>query len=550
ITGERRENAFAPVIVATTEVLRNALYSGLEVPDLIILDEAHYIADPERGTTWEEIVILAPLECRLLLLSATISNADDIAGWMHRVRHHKPTLVVRNKRPVPLRYGFLDTRGRPLPLDKSLSRRLIRHSVHRRIDIVGIVAALRTWGLLPAIIFLPRRRDCDRAAQSFKRIVLEGQDERREFVAQMIHQYPRLQHHSMLPYLVQAGVAPHHAGHLTAWKVTVERMLRAGLVRVVFATTTLAAGLDVPARTVVLPTLYIRDESGERPLTALEFHQMTGRAGRRGKDKIGFVLIVPRSASDFELALKLKVAKPEALESAFRVQYYQVLNLLARYGWDGALSILERSLAVYQHSKRSHRRGRRMRRALQDEFKRRAQLLRELGYLTDDMQLTLLGHWALLIRHERSLFIVEAIRRHLCDKLSYAELAGWAAGFTTERAPRELVTWVSLEPLAELACEIEALEDALGLEPSGFSHEFIEFGKPCGDAERRAACVQMWATGMDWDALVHHSDAEEGDVQRLVLQAAEVLRQMEDLPMPIAAVATEARMAIMRPPVL
>jgi len=548
ITGERRENTGAPIIVATTEVLRNALYTGFDAPDLIVLDEAHYIADPERGTTWEEVVILAPQESRLLLLSATISNANEIANWMEHVRGRKPSVVMAKERPVPLRYGFIDRDGRPLPCDKEISPRSAKRLIHRSIDIVGIVASLRAWGLLPAIIFLPRRRDCDKAAFAFKGFSMDGTKEREEFVRGVIEENERIAHHPLLPQLIKAGVAPHHAGHLTSWKVMVERMLREGLIKAVFATTTLAAGLDVPARTVVLPTLITRDDYGWHPLSALEFHQMTGRAGRRGKDKVGFVLIIPRSTGDIELALRLIESKPEALESAFRVHYYQVLNLLSRYSYDDAIAILEKSLAVYQWSKRSHRKGRRKRHEIREQFKRRARLLQELGYLDSSMQLTSVGQWALLIRHERSLFAIEAIRRGLCDELSPEELAGWAAALTTERSPRALAVRVNLEKLAELAFEIEVLEDAFGIEPSGFASEFGERGKPFGDAERRAACVYAWAMGVDWDRLVMRADADEGDLQRLILQAAEALRQIEDLPLPISESAMIARHLIMRPP--
>lgn len=550
ITGERRENTGAPIIVATTEVLRNALYTGFDAPDLIVLDEAHYIADPERGTTWEEIVILAPQESRLLLLSATISNANEIAGWMEHVRGQRPSVITAKERPVPLRYGFIDRDGRPMPCDKEKSLRSMKRLIHSSMDIVGIVASLRAWNLLPTIIFLPRRRDCDRAAQAFRHFMMEGAKEREEFVKRMIEEHERLAHHPLLPQLIKAGVAPHHAGHLTLWKVMVERMLRDGLIKAVFATTTLAAGLDVPARTVVLPTLITRDDYGWRPLSALEFHQMTGRAGRRGKDKVGFVLIVPRSVDDIELAMRLIESKPEALESAFRVHYYQVLNLLSRYGYDGTIAILEKSLAVYQWSKRSHRKGRRKRQEIREQFKRRARLLQELGYLDSNMQLTTAGQWALLIRHERSLFTIEAIRRGLCDELSPEELAGWAAAFTTERSPRALAVRLSLEKLAELVFEIEVLEDAFGIEPSGFAGEFGERWKPFGDAERRAACVYAWAMGVDWERLIIKADADEGDLQRLILQSAEVLRQIEDLPLHISEVAAIARHLIMRPPVV
>ena len=196
LTGERRENSQAPIIVATTEVLRNLLYtaSGEIAADFIVLDEAHYLADPERGVTWEEVIILAPPESRFLLLSATIANADELAGWMKEVRGQEPALiwVDSKERPVPLRYGFLDKFGRPLPLkivdllpQKAL-KRLIWHSINP----VDLVHRLRERNLLPAIIFLPRRRDCDEAVRMFRRYRMEeGREEREAMFAQLAQQF-------------------------------------------------------------------------------------------------------------------------------------------------------------------------------------------------------------------------------------------------------------------------------------------------------------------------------------------------------------------------
>ncbi len=558
LTGERRENSQAPVIVATTEVLRNLLYAtpktGEVSADFIVLDEAHYLADPERGVTWEEVLILAPPESRMLLLSATIANADELAGWMKEVRGQQPSLVLveSKERPVPLRYGVLDRFGRPLPLEMvdDLPQKTLKRLVWRGVHPVDIVQRLRERNLLPAIIFLPRRRDCDEAVKMFHQFHMEeGREERETMFSGLAQLFPRLWQHPMARFLVDAGVAPHHAGHLTAWKIAVERMLRAGLVRAVFATTTLAAGLDVPARTVVLPTLRVRDEQGERTLTALEFHQMTGRAGRRGKDKIGFVLVIPRHQSDFWEAKDLVDSKPEDLLSAFRVQYYQVLNLLSNHGYEEALKILDKSFAVYQMSKRSQRRAQTVRQELRTEFKRRAELLRDLGYLTEEWHPTVIGRWGLLIRHERSLFILEAVRQGLMDNLTPEKLAGWAAAFTTERSPRFHIAHVNLDSLEWLADELETLEEKHKLFPSLFTQEFE--GEMWSEAHRRAAAVFRWAEGkMDWQTLVARSGSEEGDLQRLVLQAAEVLHQLEDLPLPIAQKARLARLSLLREPVV
>jgi superfamily II RNA helicase len=551
LTGERRENPRAPLLVATTEILRNFLYDGGVDAGLVVLDEAHYIAEEERGVAWEEVIIFAPPAIRLLLLSATISNAEELVGWMEEVRGERPDLVLvgRGERPVPLRYGILDRFGRPLPLEvaERASRRELRQLLWRGVNLVRVVQMLQRHGLLPAIIFLPRRRDCDQAARSFRGFQMGGREGRRGALSRLAESFPVLLRHPMARQLIDAGVAPHHAGHLTAWKIAVERMLRDGLVGAVFATTTLAAGLDVPARTVVLPTMWVGDRAGERPLTVLEFHQMTGRAGRRGVDKVGFVLILPQQLRDLAQAKELAESEPEELLSAFRLQYYQVLNLLAARGLEEALAVVDRSFAMYQMARRSRRRANAVRRELISEFRRRAALLQELGYLDESWELTDTGRWAVLIRHERSLLITEAIRRGMMDGLSPEVLAGWAAAFVTERVPRFMVTRLNLRPLGRLTFELNTVERRHGINASDFGEAFK--GDRRSRANLCAAAVLKWAAGSDWVELVAESGSEEGDLQRLILQTAEVLQQLENLPLSISGQARIARLAVLRAPV-
>lgn len=551
LTGERRENASAPVIVATTEILRNHLYTGELDAGVVVLDEAHYIAEEERGVTWEEAIIFAPHQTHLLLLSATIANPEEIVGWMEEVRGSEPALikVSSRERPVPLRYGWIDRLGRPLPLEAINYLRKMRFKLlHRKFDPVRVVQNLERYNLLPAIVFLPRRKDCDWAARQFKGIKRKGREERKREFSTITQEFPILFEHPFFKTLIDAGVAPHHAGHLTAWKIAVERMLARGLVQVVFATTTLAAGLDVPARTVVMPTLFVGDREGRRPITALEFHQMTGRAGRRGMDRVGFALTLPFSPRDLRLALELSESEPEELFSAFRIRYYQVLNLLARHELEEALTVVDKSLALYQLSRRSRRQRKRVRWKLIWNFKARAELLEDLTYLTPEKELTENGTWALMIRHERSLLITEAVRRELLDGLEAEELAGWAAAMAAERSPRRVVAKLDLRPLRDLALELDALERAHRIDPSYFGFPFR--GGRRSAAHFAAGAVYRWALEkQEWHDLVAECDVEEGDLQRLILQTAEVLRELEDLPLPVAAPATRARQLLLRKPV-
>jgi ATP-dependent RNA helicase HelY len=316
-------------------------------------------------------------------------------------------------------------------------------------------------------------------------------------------------------------------------------MLAAGKLRAVFATTTLAAGLDVPARTVVLPTLVVRDGFGSRFLSTLEFHQMTGRAGRRGKDKVGFVILDTEYDKDLLMALNLQDAEPEPVKSAFKLSYYQILNLLHRFDIEKTKDILERSLLLYQQTTRRDARG--VRTMLTEELRKRIDVLQRFNYLDGSLSLTEFGHWALLIRHENSLVFTEVVRRRLYSSLSPSELAGWVAALTSGRSPKRAHRPMDVKPLLELAREIQRLEKRKGIPALPFSSD---------EAWRKAATVRLWASGEEWETVVAAGEIEEGDLQWLLLQTAEVLRQLEDLPLPISSTARDARSKILRAPIL
>jgi len=639
LTGERRVNAQAPVIVATTEILRNALYGASTAPDLIVLDEAHYLSDPERGTAWEEILMLAPGRSRLLLLSATFPNADVVAAWLGEVRGRRPEVIVEQVRPVPLRYILADARGRLIPPD-ALGH--LPPGGRGAGWLLSLMRDLEHYRLLPVILFFPSRRQCDEAARELASLRAFGPELRAAALARWEKDYPVLRQHAFRSAVIDAGVAPHHAGHTTAWRLAVEDLLARGLVRAVCATTTLASGLDVPARTVALSTLVRNSPEGPVGLTSTEFHQMAGRAGRRGKDTIGVVVLPAASREEAREGLALIDADPEPVTSSFTPGYVQVLNLLRRLTLQDAQRELHRSLAAFERREEIARlrqaiasippdelagrpcddrlltRGRyeRMRErlarlqkrgdpeevgglrdetatwpcatcpvegtcletiealrareyrrsslrqalyavegALRDEFERRAAVLRQLGYLDPEYRLTADGQWAAELRHPRALVLAEAVRRSLIG----ASTAAWAAAggaLATERAPRRGGE-AGLRALARLAREVADIERRQALAPDPVAAQFepewdpISHRRIPSPADRRADTVVAWMRGADWARLVRESQAEEGDLQRIILQAAEVLMQLEGLPFPdVRAAARDARLRLLRAPVV
>lgn len=644
LTGERRINAQAPIVVATTEILRNALYGEALAPDLIVLDEAHYLSDAERGTAWEEIVMFARPRTRLLLLSATFPNSRSFATWMGELRGKRPEVIIEAVRPVPLRQILVDTRGRLMPPD---GMGHLTFGARSPAWLAGLMRSLEHYSLLPAILFYPARRQCDAAARELAPLRAFGPELRAAALGRWERDFPFLRHHPFRSAVIDSGVAPHHAGHTTAWRLAVEDLLARGLIRAVCATTTLASGLDVPARTVVLSTLVRNSPEGPVTLNPTEFHQMSGRAGRRGKDAIGVVALPAGSHDEVREGQALLDAEPDPITSSFTPGYIQVLNLLSRYALQEAIAILNRSLAAFERRDeiarlkdaiagippdelterpcddrlltrgrydrmrerlpRLHKqlaqgrasaeevtaledeiatwvcatcpveakclaslealRAREFRRsslrqalhavegALGDEFLRRATVLQRLGYLDDSFRLSADGQWAVELRHPRMLILGEAVRRSLVG----GSTAGWAAlagALATERAPRRGGE-AGLMALGKLAREIADLERQLALIPDGMAVQFerewdaISRRRIASPADRRADAVVAWMRGAEWAKLTAESQAEEGDLQRIILQAAEILMQLEGLPFPdVRAAARDARLRLLRPPVI
>ncbi|HEV8426876.1 MAG TPA: hypothetical protein VGQ41_03115 [Pyrinomonadaceae bacterium] len=218
-----------------------------------------------------------------------------------------------------------------------------------------LLAALDGYNLLPAIVFLPTRRRCDQAASETALARRDPNDSRREarrdFMRAFVEQHPEVRGHRHWDTIIRAGVASHHAGHIPAWKLVIEKLMSAGLLDAIFATATVAAGVDFPARTVVLTGADARSASGWRPLSASELQQMTGRAGRRGRDNVGFVVAAPGIHQDPERIAQLLKAPPDALVSQFRATYTTLLNLLDAYGsFASVREIAERSFAYRDFS--------------------------------------------------------------------------------------------------------------------------------------------------------------------------------------------------------
>ncbi|HIJ76754.1 MAG TPA: DEAD/DEAH box helicase [Deltaproteobacteria bacterium] len=370
LTGDRKENPLAPVIVGTTEILRNQLYDtmhrGEDIDmDLVVLDEAHYLGDVDRGVVWEEVLIYLPPRVRLLLLSATILNGDEICKWLTWMRGSQCEWVAAYERPVPLFPLFLFPGGELAPLatrrgllpgiEKIDPRSLPRTELP---EIPRILDALRNANLLPAIFFLKSRADCDRAVEFCRPAQGPSRQESpqfREELAELLDEYPFLRTHQHLSTLKSCRVGSHHGGQLPHWKLFLEKMMQSGHLDAIFSTSTIAAGVNFPARTVVIFQSDRFNGKEFATLSATELLQMTGRAGRRGMDEIGFVLIIPGPHQDPRLINELLKSSPDPIQSQIRVNFSMVLNLLLSHSPEEIRDLFVVSLSTFQNLSRDTR---------------------------------------------------------------------------------------------------------------------------------------------------------------------------------------------------
>ncbi|MDP9182615.1 MAG: DEAD/DEAH box helicase [Actinomycetota bacterium] len=376
LTGDTAVNGDADVVVMTTEVLRNMLYSGspaLRGLGHVVMDEVHYLADRARGAVWEEVIIHLPDDVALTSLSATVSNAEEFADWLVTVRGDTE-VVVEEHRPVPLfqhvllgsrLYDLFDNQGEVNPELVRRSRdedryrptnrgRPVRPSVPRRPD---VLERLDREGLLPAITFIFSRAGCAAAVEQCLRsgLKLTTSEEReaiRHHVEARTADLPR-EDLRVLGYwewleALQRGLAAHHAGLLPTFKEVVEELFSAGLVKAVFATETLALGINMPARSVVLEKLVKWNGEAHVDVTPGEYTQLTGRAGRRGIDVEGHAVVLWQPGFDARQVAGLASTRTYPLRSSFRPSYNMAVNLVGSVGSEPARALLESSFAQFQ----------------------------------------------------------------------------------------------------------------------------------------------------------------------------------------------------------
>ena len=641
VTGDIVEHSRASIVIMTTEVYRNMLLeeggerfglsSSLTDVGFVVFDELHYLSDIERGPVWEEAIICSPQHVQLVGLSATVSNAEDLANWISRV--HRPiVLVTHEQRAVPLEhYYFLDgklhlvqdangkriekfpniggeakaaqlsNRNRVYTFDDEddeddeewndrrkrgkngrqdtqrsasneeetpVQEKPKRQPKREAADSGAVLTALRDADLLPCLYFLPGRRVVEEAAMSASLHNFTTPEEAariKEEINIWLEQLPKedrnLQQVISLTGLLPRGLAFHHAGLLPGLKVLVETLFARGVLRAVFATDTLALGVNLPARTVVVGSLSKFDGQEMRLLTPNEYRQLTGRAGRRGMDMHGSAVIPYSPWEPFEPSFQRITGELLPVTSAFVIRYNSVLNLWKPGDVQHLRRICASSLREYQrymrweldelhrlelrHNK-AKKSGKKKKGAASDGAalaleKRREKIgayplsragaaeldgtifaLRALGFIGQDEQLTLKGRLLRSIFHPVGALIIELIVQGILDELTVSELAEVCSWFTFNSDKRVKNRNVVHAKLVQVRRQLwHIVQHINGVE----QRAAINFTP--GIAPEFHGVALAWSRGMSLSGLMNRIDLAEGDMLMAINQTIDLLQQVQ-----------------------
>jgi superfamily II RNA helicase len=580
LTGDVQVNSQAPVLVMTTEILRNMFY--LEPPEnlgYVVLDECHYMGDEGRGTVWEEIIINCPRDVRLVALSATVSNIAEIAAWIAGI--HRPIVAIQHAvRPVPLEYFLVDPEGRIMRPREVLRKGHVAAEEHgpgrrrrrrRGPEVRQLILQLQARRWLPTIYFIFSRAGCEAA---LRRCLREGirfieaseVDEVEAAIEKTLSDYPSITPVSELNRSIfdglRQGVGIHHAGMLAALKRLTEVLFERGLVQVVFATETMSLGIHMPAKSVVIENLRKRTDEGFRTLRVGELTQMAGRAGRRGIDARGTCLVAIDSPDALEEALRLIEGKPEPIDSRFRIGYSSAALLLQTLGNPQAIrKTIERSFGQFQNRRRikaleadrkklarqqgeGQMRSREVRLALEhktrqlaylqnsywDEFLRLTQILEHFNYLRAG-QLSSEGRLVATLRHDNELLVARVLFSGVLDRLMPPELAGLLSCLSEEaREVEPRYSWLLLKQHPHLQKRLQRM--------GRLAQEIYEVQRshhvtlPVSVHVGYLAASYRWAAGEeDWTSLVRDSyGGHEGDLIRTFRRLIDLCRQLAESP--------------------
>lgn len=560
LTGDVSINAEAPLLIMTTEIYRNCLFENtdrIQKIGWVIFDEVHYLDDPQRGTVWEEALLFTPPEIRILALSATIPNVQELAAWIRQI-HQRPIAVIEEAhRPVPLHFLF-QCQGKILTNTKSLRkegylqrdnwqlsmrerRRGWQPPRARPNRLHDMITHLINQDQLPAIYFAFGRKRTATLAWEVAHFDLMRNAERREVRAlydELLARYDLTGDKTAeeIRPLVEQGIAYHHAGMLPTLKEVIERLFTSRLIKLIFTTETFALGINMPARTVVFDELEKFYGTGFKALTTRDFFQMAGRAGRRGMDPEGFVYcrIHPNDIA-FPEVERILYGKPEPVRSQLNATYATLLNLYKMLGHK-LLEIYPRSFHFFQSSKRKRDEG-------LDLLKNKLALLQEMGYITDqgttDTQgvLTVKGEFAASI-FGFELLLTEMYTDGALEQLDEAKLNVFLAGLIFEPRKNDEAPRLGKDH-GELLKMTQHYHRMIFKWESNF--RVTPHTKP--PYFHLARPIEAWTQGKDFEKVCQMTSEDEGSLVRYIRMVIQLLREIANSPHASEGLKAKARRA-------
>ena len=520
LTGDVSLNPDAPVLIMTTEIFRNKV---LDEPDSlkkyswVIFDEVHYIDNPERGTVWEESLIFLPKHIKILALSATIPNINELAEWLESIHNRPLKKVTEEKRPVPLHF-FFQCHNEIVDNIEKLKRLMDRGYPNKLHTLINYI---RQREELPCIYFIFGRRRAEDLAfemQSYNFLRAEEKTQITNLYNDLCQRFD-LKHEKSaqeLYPLIQRGVAYHHAGMLPTLKEAVERLFTSRLLKVIFTTETFALGINMPSRSVIFDSLRKFYGRYVRTLKTRDFYQMAGRAGRRGIDEEGFVYcrINPNRINIQEIK-RVLYDRPEEVRSQLNTSYATVLNLYEKYKED-LFKIYPLSLHYFQSRKHEKKEALRL-------IEAKLGILKELEYIEGN-SLSEKGRFAKAV-YGYELILSELYDQNILEHLDEFGLGILAAAVVFEPRKNQRLPHISkagrkIKVICEdMYAKIKHKEQKYRIYPFSKQPYF-----------HLSNTVEAWLRGTEFDKILQYTDTDEGEVVRYFRMAVQILREIGQAP--------------------
>jgi superfamily II RNA helicase len=537
LTGDVTLNANARILIMTTEIFRNKILeekTSLNEYEWIIFDEIHYLDDWERGTVWEESLIFLPDHMKVLGLSATVPNVEELKSWLETIHKTRVKVVVEEERPVPLHFFYqcqgaiLDDiekvvrYGYQVPGTRYHHDKRIHYTVALKPNrTTTLIEHLQSNDYLPCIYFTFSRKKTEELAEEMMAYDFLNDQEKNEIKAMYADLCARFdlgkdyRAKEMLP-LIERGVAYHHAGMLPTLKEVIERLFTSRLIKVIFTTETFALGINMPARSVIFDELRKFYGYAFAALRTRDFYQMAGRAGRRGIDSEGFVFcrVNPHDVTVQDLQ-RIIYGKPEKVNSQFNASYATLLNLYQQYR--------ERLYQIYGQSFHYFQTTQFLRKKAEMLLRGRVNILKELKHIKDG-QLTDKGKFASRV-YGYELILAELYETKELEKLSADELAvlALATVYEPHKGHPKPATNKKFRPLEEAMEKIHR-----------HIHRFEKIVRvptlTKGCHFHLTSVMEGWLRGESFDTVLRYTKADEGEIVRYLRMTIQLLREMCDGP--------------------